>query len=397
MKQLFSLIILLALLPVSAWAQPKQVILAHADTVTEKLTLPPDRKGREAVIELRMSFNEDNNTVWVSLSSARYIFGLQSSARYEELFTKGYFCHLGGKFKSVNLPYEVKMDPQNKPRMKKYVRKSVGKYKIPRYKHYFRPWVSSADMTTSELPCEMLTNSMERVFKVHQGEDSTHIELRDLFLIDHKGISKRWYKKYIINQHRDLQMEYTLQLHRSPCFGKQEEIEARTARLQELREAHAQLLKLYPTGVNLTADAYNAFYFNRDSLLRVYPLKDLTEECPDLLELDTSYNLCVDSIFSYRRYVKQSSAQGELIANLEKAKELDAMNLMYKARQLDELTALWLVSKTHAERLTIRQQCGRVMREAEKMKEGRKVVNDEQRKALETYNKALKYYTETVR
>lgn len=397
MKQLLSLISLLALLPFVSWSQNLRVDLTHADTVSTKIVLPPDSKGREPEVELRLCFNEQSNTVWVSLSSARYIFGLQSSARYEEIFTKGYFCHLGGKFKTINLPYEVTMDPKDKPRMKKAVRKQIGKFRKPRYKHLLRPWVASADMTTSEVPCQMLTNQIERTFSVHTGDDSTHIQLRDLFLLAHKGISSRAFKRYVINHHVDLNAEYVLHLHRSPCFGKEAEIEARQMRLQELREAHAELLALYPSGKKLTADEYNAFYAHRDSLLRVYPLKKQQEECIDLQQLDSAYNLCVDSIFAHQRFVKQSKAEGELIATLEKAKELDALNLMYKARQLDELTALWLVTKTHAERLNIRQQCGRIMREAEKLKEGRKVVNDEQRKALETYNKALKYYTETVR
>lgn len=397
MKQQLLLITLLALLPVCSWGQTTRVDLQHADTVSQKIVLPPDRKGREPEVELRMCFNEQNNTVWVSLSSARYIFGLQNTTRYEEVFTKGYFCHFGGKFKTINLPYEVNMNPKEKPRMKKSVRKEIGKYKKPRYKHFLRPWVSSSDMTTTEVPCEMLTNQLSRTFKVHAGEDSVHIQLRDLFLLDHKGMSSRAFKRYVINQHVDQNTEYVLQLHRSPCFGKEAEIEARQARLLELRQAHAQLLASFPAGTKITPEEYNAFYVQRDSLLREYPLKKLDEECADLLALDTDYNHCVDSIFALQRYVKQNEAQGELIATLEKAKELDALNLMYKARQLDELTALWLVTPTHSERLNIRQQCGRVMREAEKLKDGRKVINDDQRKALETYNKALKYYTETVR
>ena len=397
MKQLLLLITLLALLPVRSWGQSSRVELQHADTVTQKIVLPPDRQGREPEVELRMCFNEEDNTVWVSLSSARYIFGLQSTARYEEVFTKGYFCHLGGKFKTINLPYEVTMDPKDKPRMRKSVRKEIGKYKTPRYKHFLRPWVSSSDMVTTEVPCEMLTNQLTRTFQVHAGEDSVHIQLRDLFLLAHKGISTRAYKRYVINHHVDQNKEYVLMLHRSPCFGKEAEIEARQNHLLELRQAHAELLARYPANMKLTPEEYNDFYAKRDSLLRAYPLKKLNEECADLLALDTDYNHCVDSIFAHQRYVKQDEVKGELIANLEKAKELDALNLMYKARQLDELTALWLVTETHAERLNIRQQCGRVMREAEKMKDGRKVVNEEQRKALETYNKALKYFTETVR
>lgn len=397
MKHLFSLITLLALLPTASWAQSPRVELAHADTVSEKIVLPPDRKGREAEVELRMCFNEQNNTVWVSLASARYIFGLQSTARYEEVFTKGYFLHFGGKFTSINLPYEVTMNPKDKPRMKKWVRKEIGRYKLPRYKHFLRPWVSSTEMTTTENPCELLSNQLERVFKVRAGEDSVHIQLRDLFLIDHKGMSVKKFKRYVISQHKDLKADVTLLLHRNPCFGQEEEIEARKAQLQELRNAQGQLMKLFSSSKELPTDEYNAFYAMRDSLLQTYPRKMQTESCPDLQELDNSYNQCIDSIFSLKRQVKDDPIKGALIANLEQAKELDALNLIYKARQLDELTALWMVTKTHAERQKIRQQCTRVLREAEKMKDGRKVVDEDQRKALEIYNKALKYYTETVR
>lgn len=397
MKQLLLLITWLSLLPVCSWGQATTIVLQHADTMIQKVVLHPDYQGREPELELRMCFNEQNNTVWVSLSCARYIFGLQNTVRYEEVFTKGYFCHLGGKFKTINLPYEVTMNPKEKPRMRKSVRKEIGKYKKPRFKRFLRPWVSSVDMTSPEVPCEMLTRQLSRTFKVHAGEDSVHIQLRDLFLLDHKGMSSRAYKRYVINQHVDQNKEYVLQLHRSPCFGKEAEIEARQACLLELRQAHAQLMRLYPESMKLTEDEYNAFYAHRDSLLRVYPLKKLNEECADLLSIDTDYNHCVDSIFAHQRYIKPNVAQGELIATLEKAKELDALNLMYKARQLDELTALWLVAKTHTERLNIRMQCGRLLREAEEMKDGRKVVNDEQRKALDIYNKALKYYSDTVK
>ncbi|GEM_PF-5711183 len=435
MKQLLTLFLMLALLPVAAWGQvpevaipeapappappalpgaqeaPKEekkeakeetaeipkLYLTHADTVTKKLTLPPDRQGREPVVELRLSFNELNNTVWVQLTSARNIFGLQSSNRYEEVFSKGYIFHYGGKFKSVNLPYEVNMDPKNKPRMKKYVMKEIGKYKKRRYKHYLRPWVNSTDMMTSEAPCDMLTTHLERVFRVHPGEDSTFIQLRDLFLLDHKGMSTRSYKKFVINQHLDLNLEYNLLLRRDPCLGKQAEIDSCTVRLAELRQAHATLLKAYPAGKALSAVDFDAFYAERDSLLRIYPMKDQNEKCIDLRELNISYNLCVDSIIAHQRTLKQAAIEGALIKSLEGAKELDAMNLMYKARQLDELTGLWLVAKTHTERQNIRQQCSRVMREAEKLKDGRKVVNDEQRNALNTYDRAMKYYSETVK
>lgn len=397
MKHLFSLIIILALLPNASWAQSSRVKLAHADTVSEIIVLPPDRRGREAEVEFRMCFNEQNNTVWVSLTSARYIFGLQSTARYEEVFTKGYFLHFGGKFKSINLPYEVTMNPKDKPRMQKWVRKEIGRYKLPRYKHFLRPWVSSTEMTTTENPCELLTNQLERVFKVRSGEDSVHIQLRDIFLIDHKGMSVKKFKKYVISQHKDLKTEVTLLLHRNPCFGREEEIEARKTQLQELRSAQNQLIKFFPSGKDLSADEYNEFYALRDSLLQAYPRKVQAESCPDLQELDRSFNQCVDSIFSLKHQVKEDPIKGALVARLEQAKELDALNLIYKARQLDELTALWMVTKTHVERQKIRQQCARVLREAEKMKDGRKVVDEDQRKALEIYNKALKYYTETVR
>lgn len=397
MKHLFSLITLLALLPNASWAQSPRVVLAHADTVLEKIVLPPDRKGRETEVELRMCFNEQNNTVWVSLASARYIFGLQSAVRYEEVFTKGYFLHFGGKFKSVNLPYEVTMNPKDKPRMQKWVRKEIGRYRLPRYKHYLRPWVSSTEMNTTENPCELLTNQLERVFKVRSGEDSVHIQLRDIFLIDHKGMSVKKFNRYVISQHKDLKADVTLLLHRDPCFGQEEEIVARKTRLQELRNAQSQLMKFLPSGKELSADEYNAFYALRDSLLQAYPRKVQSESCPDLKELDSCFNQCVDSIFLLKPQVKEDPIKGALIDRLEQAKELDALNLIYKARQLDELTALWMVSKTQVERQRIRQQCSRVLREAEKMKDGRKVVDDVQRKALEIYNKALKYYTEIVR
>lgn len=63
MKQQLLLITLLALLPVCSWGQTTRVDLQHADTVSQKIVLPPDRKGREPEVELRMCFNEQNNTV----------------------------------------------------------------------------------------------------------------------------------------------------------------------------------------------------------------------------------------------------------------------------------------------------------------------------------------------
>lgn len=382
---------------VSLWAQQEQrsLCLSDNDTVVERLMLPPGEKGLEVPITLKFSFDEEANTVSVVAESTGNIFGLQAGARYRNLFKSGHIFRAGGRFIGENLDYDVQQDPNNKYRMGKPTRRTLGKGK-KRKNHFFHRWAESDNMDMRTAKTELLGKQLVQVFSLSPEQKKANVFLRDIFTLNHKGITPRKWKKIRFTLQHDLNLKYELNIEHNACFGKAEEVTAVQTKIQQLKGQLEKLVTEFPANTPLHAMAYETFINLRDSLISTYPLQIQQSECAELQKVTDQYNGLVNSLIKLRRELSvpaPTTVSGDLLG----IRSLDANALQFKARQLDELVGLWQLTTSKEERMNIRKQCQKIITDADKLTAGKSVETQEQQHAVNTFRKALDYYRRTVK
>lgn len=399
MRKIILCLLCLLSLSLSAQTEPRPLTLSANDTVVERMTLPPGERGMEVPLTLKFSYDEATNTVTVIAESTSNIFGLQAGARYNNIFKKGHIFRVGGRFMPERLAYDVNMDPSNKYRMRKPTRKTLGKWKV-RKNYYFHRWVESDNMDARTAKTELLGKQLVQVFSLAPGQEKATLSLRDIFTVERKGATPSKWKKLLFTLHQDLNIAYAVQIQHNPCFGKDEELAAAKATVQQLHERFVNLMDEYPATNPLQPAKYKAFMNHRDSLIISYPLQTKNSECPELHDVYEHYNSLVDSVITQHREltVPAPAASGSVVGNLlGNSRSLDANGLQFKARQLDELVGRWQLATDLNERLNISRQCQKIVTEAAKLANGKTVTTAEQRLAVATFKRALDYYRRTVK
>lgn len=359
--------------------------------------MPPGAQSDELQVTLKFSFDEAANTVTLTAESTGYIFGLQAGTRYCNIFKNGNLLRKGGLFMAERLAYDVSTDPSYSYRLIKATRKSIGKYK-PRQKHYFHRWVASDDMDLRTAKTALQAKKLVQVFSLAPGQTKATIHLRDLFTMEHKGTRPRQWKKMLMTQYHDFNLSYRLTIERNSCFGKEGEVELMREKVNQLQKHLTKLQEDYPANEDLYPAAYETFVTRRDSLITTFPLIKQTSQCPDLQTAYDDYNNLASQLIQLHRNLHVAPSQtGEVIGSLLKTKHLDANALQFKVRQLDELIGQWLLTTDKNERMNLRMQCKRIIYEANRLAEGKKVENETQRRALLNFSQAYDYYKRTIK
>lgn len=386
-------LLLLITLPVSAQTV-KKITLIDGDTVRTKIMLPADKTGRQTELHLAVCFCETENNVTVKLDGKRNIFGLQTSTRYRNVFKRKTMGGYGRTFMPDKLDYEVDMDNITKTKLVRRAKKTFGRKAKNKFIH---TWVESDDMeAVAATKSTLVSRHMEQQFTLKAGQDTASFSLRDIFVTERKGLSARKSKKLLLTQHSDMNINFMIVIDRNPCIGKDKEINDALNTLHELQEGLATIQNNF-AAMELPLELYRNFVAYRDNMLHKFPAKEINTTCEDLKLIWGEYNNCVDSLINTQREIKTIPG-GDVISSISgDIKAVDAGSLLFKARQLDELTATWSLSKDQHERLIIRQQCEKIIKDAEKQTEGRRTATDEQRNAVKTFKRALEYYNQTVK
>ncbi len=386
MNRFLTVSLIACLIGTAAYGQ-KNVVLTSSAPYVEWLGGKPDVDDND--ICLRLVFDEDMNTLTVSLSSVNSIpFGFTRSVRYGTVFNSS------RKLKPERLPYKVDYAPSSVFRLHRPVRRNIGH---GCKNHSFKAWLEYDGMEPVPGKSVMPDDSLVQVFKVDPAKEKATVRVRDIFMLVRKGATPRKWNKFNITEYQDAHSEYEIVFSRNPCRGQDEQIAAMNALYQEVSGTLQTLSGSFPEGIALTLADLETFQNLRNKLLQRFTRKETETECPELQEAVDKYNLCVDSLLNMTCTLSEENKM-EFVRNFESGVEgINSDNLLSYARQLDQLTASWRMEKSKAARQSIKLQCERIISEASKATIGRRIVTDEDRNALHIFIEAKNYYTNVCR
>ena len=325
---------------------------------------------------VKFVFDEAANQLTVSLISYRNIFVFRENTRFKPTIK-------GRTIRPDMLPYVVTFDPTEKFCLSKLFKSTVPK---PRSQYVFHRWIDYEGLQPAPQEYAMVNDYITQTFDILNKRSSVVVRLRDVLLMD--DISKKPNKKkYEIPFGRDLYMEYHVDIQRNPCFGMDEEITSATTALEGIRKSYGNLHNKYPNGTTSSQESLKVFQELKDLLVKQFPPKDVQTACPDLQQLYSDYNACVDSIANMKVVVAFSGGSGG-----GSAVGVNAKSLLSKARQIDSAVARWLLSNDPIERRDIVLQCEGIIKDVNASVKSAGVYSEEQRQALSVFRGAEQYF-----
>lgn len=386
MKKILSILLIAFSFCCTALAQ-KEVVVSEAKPHLELLGGKPDVDTYD--LRLCISFNEDANTLQVSLSSTNSdIFGFKHNVVYGNVFR--HRRRLGFE----KLPYKVDFDPATSLRMSRGVKKQM---KPNVKKHNVKPWLEYDGMEAQKAEEMFPSDSLVQTFKLDPSTQSVNIRLRECFVIERKGSTGRRWNKFSMNYLQNLSNEYVVVVKRNPCRKLAGQIDSVQTMHRILSIACKQLSIGFPDGKAKTLQELESFQMLRNDLLKTYPKMNTDTACPDLARVAEEYNICVDSLLNMTCTIPDEF-RADVVKQLGSGIErVDADGLLYCSRMLDDLVAEWQMEKNKTARLSIIQQCNKIIDNGTAMAIGRRVVTDADRKALEVFAQAKEHFRKTCR
>ena len=374
-RRLFLLLWTLALAAAPLRAQiVKEASVSQGVSYTDHISLAED--SRDTDLMVKFVFDEQKNTLTVSLLSYRGLFVFREATRYKTAVC----CR---RLHPDRLPYVVDYDKGTRFMLSSALVRSLPR---PLCKYVFRRWIEYEGLQPAPAEYKMVNDYIEQSFDILQKQSVVTVTLRDVFLMEPSGNS------YQLIGGRDLNIRYQVKIKRNPCFGLDQEIGVACNALSEVKSAYQGFRKNYADGEVADQEALQAFEQTRQVLLTQFPVRNDVTECPDLGLVIQQYNQYVDSISNFSCKVRPREE-----ASWDDGKPLDVKLLYTQTRQLDKSVARWLVSKDSLERQDLVSQCMDIVKDVTAMIRQHKITTPEEQKAVQAYRQAENYFRKTCK
>lgn len=385
---------LLALLPTTMLAQaPKQSIqtakaitISQEEPYTDNIMLTNDVKDKDLMVKL--VFNEDKNTLTVSLISYRRLFVFWDDTRYKGTFSGS------GKLHIDRLPYVITSNADDRFRLSKSYRKSLPK---PRKQYIFKKWIEYEGLQPVDKERNMVNDYIEQTFDIQNKRTNVVVRLRDVLLMDQTG-EKGKSKRYELSNGKDLNIEYQITIQRNPCFGTEEEMAAVSKSLTGIMGSYKNFKKKYGKGRVGTEEALKLFKEMKSVLTSQFTKDTIVSQCPDIQKLRDQYNLIVDSINGIDVKIESANvldASGAIMG--AKGRVMNTKIILSNARQLDQSVARWLRSNDQVEREDLRMQCMGIIKDTNLIINSGGGQTAEERNAINIFRQAEKYFKKSCK
>ena len=385
---------LLALLPTTMLAQaPKQSIqtakaitISQEEPYTDNIMLTNDVKDKDLMV--KFVFNEDKNTLTVSLISYRRLFVFWDDTRYKGTFSGS------GKLHIDRLPYVITSNDGDRFRLSKSYRKSLPK---PRKQHIFKKWIEYEGLQPVDKERNMVNDYIEQTFDIQNKRTNVVVRLRDILLMDQTG-EKGKSKRYELSNGKDLNTEYQITIQRNPCFGTEEEMAAVSKSLTGIMGSYKNFKKKYGKGRVGTEEALKLFKEMKSVLTTQFTKDTIVSQCPDIQKLRDQYNLIVDSINGIDVKMESANileASGAIMG--AKGRVMNTKIILSNARQLDQSVARWLRSNDQVEREDLRMQCLGIIKDTNLIINSGGGQTAEERNAINIFRQAEKYFKKSCK
>ena len=373
------LVLLLLLASCLSAALPAQIVktisVSNEVSYTDHISLGEDSRDMDVMV--KFIFDEQQNTLTVSVLSYRSLFVFREATRYSSVVK----CH---RLHPDLLPYLAEAEPGSRFKLSRSLRKALPE---SRRDYVFKRWIEYEGLQPVPMDYKMVNDYIEQGFDILQKRNTVTVTLRDLYLLERKGNKPDGYE---LLEGRDLNTKYQIEIKRNPCFGKEEDIAAARGLLDEIRTAFAAFKKNYGSGTVPNEEGLKIFGDTRRVLLTQFPVRKLTSDCPDLQRLTDQYNQYVDSIGVMSVKVR---AEGE--GFLDAGRDLDTKMIYSQARQIDKAVARWLVSKDDLERRDLVMQCLDIIKDVNDVLTRQKPKTAEDQQAVRVFRQAERYFRKT--
>ena len=373
---------LILLLAVSFWmfgiqAQTVRTItVAQGKSYTDHISLKPDSKDMDLMV--KFVFNEDANTLTVTLISYRSLFVFWDNVHFKPLIKRR-------KLRPAKLPYVVAFDPADKYYVTKLVKASIPQ---PRKEFIFHRWIDYDGLQPAPIEYKLENDFIAQTFDVMNKRTQVSVTLRDVFLID--KTEKKKYNRYDIPFGRDLNQQYQITIERNPCFGLETEVEGAQKALESVTQSYTSLKNKYGTGIVASQESKKIFDEMKATVQNQFQPKDVQSPCPDVQTAWDQYNQYVDSIAAMKVVVEGPKGVGGGGLSPD-----DLKILMIKARQIDQTVSRWLVSVDPIEQQDLITQGQGAIKAGNDLIGSRTGATEEQKRVLATFRAAERYFNST--
>lgn len=382
MKRKLLLILLpvlcLAARPVQAQTV-KDISVSSGVSYTDHIALSEDSKDTDVMV--KFVFDEDANTLTLSVLSYRTLFVFQEPALYKSVVRHN--CLIPER-----LPYLAEAGDGSRFALAKDLVKAVPR---PRKKYVFRRWVEYEGLQRAPTDYKMVNDYIQQTFDITGKRNVVSVTLRDVYLLDNPGGRP---DRYRLVRGRDLNTKYQIRILRNPCLGLDEEIVAARKRYGEVRSAYENLKGKYAGGTVSSGELLKVFEETKSVLLTQFPRQDNGSPCPNIHDATQLYNQYVDSIARYTCTVRVPDVTGSGTAE-GGGKGLDTKLIYAQARQLDKAVARYLVSQDALERADLVNQCREIVGDMSAMISRKAPKTAEELNAVRVYRQAEQYFKKT--
>lgn len=353
----------------------KQIEVAGNAPYVDHISLLPGTTDMDLLVKI--SFNEPKNSLTVHLISYRKLFVFQSDVRYSHV------VHFH-KLRPNRLPYVVESDEKARYKMMKPLRKSIK----PKRKHIFRQWIEYEGLQPQPTEYKMVNDYIEQTFDILHEMADVSITLRDILVMNERTSRKKI--KYDLFSQTDLNRKYNISIKRDPCFGKEEEIEAAANLVESIKEGYTTLDQKFGLHSNLKRpESEGIFNEMKALLLKQYPKRAETNDCPDIQSSIEAYNGYVEAIQKMQcKFQVIKEKQSTML-------DLSADYILATARQIDNNTNKWLLSSDEIEKKDLETACKQAITLIEAHVQRATEINHDQQAALNIFNKAKAYFRQT--
>lgn len=369
------LIVWMCLLMQGIAAQTVKTITVSGQTpYTDHLTLSTDARDKDLMV--KFIFNEGENTLTVSLISYRSLFVFWDQVRYKPAVWNG-------KVRPALLPYVTEGNPDTQIKLSRKFKRSIP---IPRKDHVFNRWVNVEGLQPVPVPYKLINDQIEQKFDIVGKRDMVKVTLRDILLMDKKQTRISKADRYEITFSKDLNLQYQVLISRDPCYGMDEEIAAAQNAAASAKKGAESIKGRFGSGLVANKELLGIFEEMKSLFLQQFSPHEGTSVCPAVNQAWEEYNSYISEVSALECEVSLTGAAG--VAG-------DGVNdrlLLSKARQIDTMVSRFMLTTDVIERRDIIAKCEAVVEEVNALLEQQGVKTDEQKRALNVFREAQRYF-----
>ncbi len=380
-----AILLLAAALPVAAQTV-RNVTVAQGKSYTDHVSLRDDSRDMDLMV--KFIFNEQTNTITVCLISYRDLFVFPADTPFRQTVS-------GRRIKPSRLPFVVDAAPDTRYVLSRDYLRSLPKH---RKKMVFHQWITASGMQAIPMEYRMVNDYVSQDFTVTGKADAVTVTLRDVLMLQKDEASRKKHTQYSVVWGKDLNTTYHVYIDRDPCFGKDEEKAAATAALEGLRTAADNLKQRYGSGYASNRESLANFREMKDLLLGQYPEVTEKSACPDVQAARDEYNAILASVKAMTCRLRSSSggaSGGGGTAAGPTGEGVDAGFILTQARQIDETVSQWAVSTDKAQKADLKRKCSDIIAAVRAAVAQKGIRGEAQRRALQHFNEAIKYFQNT--